>query len=136
MGDGDSLELANGRRVRLVQIDAPELGGGECYARDSLRDLESLAPLGRRVLLERDPELDDVDRYERLLRYVFVDGRNVNLELVRRGAATPYFNRGDEGRYADALLRAAAAARRAGRGMWGACRVSWRPDRAVETRER
>jgi micrococcal nuclease len=136
VGDGDSLELASGRRVRLVQIDAPELGAGECYARESLRDLEALAPPGRRVVLERDPELDDLDRYGRLLRYVFADGRNVNLELVRRGAATPYFNRGDEGRYADALLRAVAAARRTGRGMWSACRVSWRPDRAVETEER
>jgi micrococcal nuclease len=136
VGDGDTLELASGRHVRLVQIDAPELGGGECYARQSLRELESLAPPGRRVELERDPRLDDVDRYGRLLRYVLVDGRNVNLELVRRGAATPYFYRGDEGRYADTLLRAVAAARGARRGMWGACRVSWRPDRAVDTRVR
>jgi endonuclease YncB( thermonuclease family) len=136
VGDGDTLELANGRHVRLVQIDAPELGGGECYARESLRELESLAPPGRRVELQRDPRLDDVDQYGRLLRYVLVGRRNVNLELVRRGAATPYFHRGDEGRYADALLRVVAAARSAGRGMWGACRVTWRADRAVDTRGR
>ena len=136
VGDGDTLELANGRHVRLVQIDAPELGSGECYARESLRELESLAPPGRRVELQRDPRLDDVDQYGRLLRYVLVGQRNVNLELIRRGAATPYFHRGDEGRYADALLRAVAAARSAGRGMWGACRVTWRADRAVATRGR
>lgn len=32
VGDGDSIRLANGTQLRLVQIDAPELGEGECYA--------------------------------------------------------------------------------------------------------
>ena len=48
----------------------------------------------------------------------------MNVELVRRGAATPYFRGGDEGTYADELLDAAADARDASRGMWGSCRVS------------
>ena len=51
----------------------------------------------------------------------------MNVELVRRGAATPYFFRGDEGRYADELLAAVAVARDERRGMWAACRVSWTP---------
>jgi endonuclease YncB( thermonuclease family) len=77
--------------VRLVQIDAPELGEGECYAPESRRELERLAPPGTRIEIAADPALDDVDRYGRLLRYVLVDETNVNIELVRRGAATPYF---------------------------------------------
>jgi endonuclease YncB( thermonuclease family) len=61
---------------------------------------------------------------------------NLNIELVRRGAAAPYFRGGDEGRYADELLAAVEEARQASRGMWGSCRVSWDPDRAVVTRPR
>src|SRR5215210_9222568 len=59
--DGDTLVLADGRRVRLVQIDAPEEGEGECYAREATATLEKLVPAGSRVTLETDPELDDVD---------------------------------------------------------------------------
>jgi micrococcal nuclease len=133
--DGDTLVLRGGARVRLVQIDAPE-EGGECYAAAATRELERLAGPGARVTLEVDPRLDRVDRYGRLLRYVHAGGRNVNVELVRRGAATPWFYDGERGRYAAVLLRATSAARSARRGMWGACRVSWSPFGPVETRPR
>ena len=136
IGDGDTLDLRGGARVRLVQIDAPELGEGECHARESKRELEQLAPPGQRVQLEADAQLDDTDRFGRLLRYVVVAGTNVNVELVRRGAAAPYFRGGDEGAHADELLGAVADARDAGRGMWGSCRVSWDPERTVATRPR
>ena len=136
MGDGDTLDVREGRRVRLVQIDAPELGEGECYAHESRRELEQLAPRGGRVELEADPRLDDTDRYGRLLRYVHTTDANLNVELVRRGAAAPYFRGGDEGTYADELLSAVEEARLASRGMWGSCHVSWNPNRAVVTRSR
>jgi endonuclease YncB( thermonuclease family) len=136
IGDGDSLELRGGVRVRLLQVDAPELGGGECYAREALRALERLAPSGERVLIETDAGLDRRDRHGRLLRYVQAMGTNVNVELVRRGAATPYFVRGERGRYADDLLSAVDSARAERRGLWGACRVRWRPTQPVETRHR
>jgi endonuclease YncB( thermonuclease family) len=132
--DGDTLRLRDGVYVRLVQIDAPEVGQ-ECYAAAASRELVRLVPRGSRVELQADPALDERDRYGRLLRYVWT-GVNVNVELVRRGAATPYFYDGDRGRYADRLLAAAASARAARRGMWGACRVWWTPDRAVTTRPR
>ncbi len=108
--DGDTLTLRDGRRIRLVQIDTPELGSGECYSRAA-----------RTALLNLDVALDRVDRYGRLLRYIRRSGSNVNLELVRRGAATPYFYGGDRGRYASRLMTAARAARAAKRGLWGAC---------------
>lgn len=136
VGDGDSLDLRGGERVRLVQVDAPELGQGECYAREARSALERLAGSGTPVDLQRDPDLDDRDRYRRQLRYVFADGQNVNLQLVRVGAAAPYFRRGDEGMYADDLLDAVDEARSERRGMWAACRVSWRRDAPVDTRPR
>lgn len=136
VADGDSLVLDGGDRVRLLQIDAPELGAGECYGREALRELESMLRQGDVVVLESDPGLDRVDRYRRLLRYVRVKDTNVNVELVRRGAATPYFRRGARGRHADVLLDAVDEARDGRRGVWRACRVFWAPNRQIETHPR
>ena len=119
--DGDTVRLADGRRVRLVQIDTPELNTGECYSRAARKALLRLVPERSAVGLETDPGLDQVDRYGRLLRYLRRGGANVNLALVRQGAAAPYFYGGDLGRYADRLLSAAKAAKAARRGLWGAC---------------
>jgi hypothetical protein len=77
-----------------------------------------LAPIGSSIVLEADARLDQVDRYGRLLRYVNRQGTNVNVELVRRGAAEPYFYRGESGRYASRLLEAERAAKSARRGIW------------------
>lgn len=120
IADGDTLRLTDGRRVRLVQIDAPE-PGSECWGIEAMEALSALAPPGSDVELARDPALDDRDRFGRLLRYVSVDGRNVNITLVERGAAAPYFFRGDRGRHADELLDAAEAAVAANQGLWGGC---------------
>jgi micrococcal nuclease len=117
--DGDTLVLTDGRRVRLVQIDAPE--EDECFADSASAALAELVPPGAAVRLEADSALDRIDRFDRLLRYVVRDERNVNLELVREGAAAPWFYDGDRGRYADELLDAADQARAGGRGLWSAC---------------
>ena len=136
MTDGDTIALASGASVRLVQIDTPEVGTGECYSRAAARELRRLLPVGATVRLEADSRLDRVDRYGRLLRYVWRGGTNVNLELVRRGAATVWLYDGDWGKYAPALLRAARAARAAKRGLWGACRTVWNPYGAATTSPR
>ena len=125
--DGDTIVLAGGARVRLVQIDAPELGSGECYSRRSANELRRLLPVGTAVRLEADARLDRVDSYGRLLRYVHRGSLNVNVALVRRGAATVWFYGGDRGRYARLLLYAARRARAERRGMWAACRTIWNP---------
>jgi micrococcal nuclease len=129
--DGDTILLADGRRVRLVQVDAPELGV-ECYGDEALAELGRLVAEGDELRLERDPALDASDRHGRLLRYVHVAGVNVNVELVRRGAAAPYFYRGERGRYARRLLAAAEEARAGRRGLWAACPAArLEPSRAV-----
>lgn len=131
--DGDTILLAGGERVRLVQVDAPELGV-ECWGDEAAAALARLVRPGAQLRLEADPRLDDLDRHGRLLRYAHVESRNVNVELVRAGAAAPYFYRGVRGRYAEELVAAARAARAGRRGLWGACpRTILRPARAIET---
>lgn len=134
IADGDTLTVSSGASVRLAQIDTPELGSGECFSRAAAKELRRLAPVGSAVTLEADARLDGKDRYGRLLRYVWRGGVNVNLELVRRGAAAPYFYRGDRGRFASQLLAAALDARAHRRGLWGACPgARLDPGRAVDT---
>jgi len=119
--DGDTLRTTSGRRVRLLQIDAPELHG-DCFGRGARAALNRLAPQGAHVTLVRDSTLDATDRYGRRLRYVFVSGTNVNVALVREGAASPYFSRRKgRGRYGRDLIDAVREARAARRGFWGAC---------------
>jgi micrococcal nuclease len=119
--DGDTIVLEDGRHVRLVQLDAPEVSDGECYGDDATGVLEGFLPPGTPVRIEQDPALDQQDRFGRTLAYVVKDSLNVNLELVRRGAAAPWFYEGDRGRYAAQLLDDAEQAKRSHRGLWGAC---------------
>ena len=133
VADGDTLRLTDGRRIRLVQIDAPERGR-ECFGERARLALLQLAPPGREVTLEREPALDDHDRFDRLLRTVRVGDRNLNLALVAEGAAAPYFYRGARGRGSAALLEAAERARGERRGLWGSCpQARLRPTRAVDS---
>jgi endonuclease YncB( thermonuclease family) len=130
--DGDTLRLTNGKRVRLLQIDAPE--AGECYYAEARAALSALAPPNASVVLETDSQLDTVDRYGRLLRYLRRGSMDVNVELVRQGAAAPYFFDGDRGRKANRLLGAARTAKSAKRGLWGASPATvLDPERQVET---
>jgi micrococcal nuclease len=133
--DGDTIVLADGRHVRLVQLDAPETDEDECYAREAKRALARLLPNGTRVRIETDPALDRIDAYGRTLAYVERNGANINLELVREGAAAPWFYGGDHGHYAAALLTAARDAVRRRLGLWAACpRTTLDPRRSVEAR--
>lgn len=116
VADGDTLEVEiDGReeRVRLIGIDAPERGA--CFAAEATTALRELVE-GEEVALESDTS--DRDRYERLLRYVHVDGTHVNAELVRDGFAVARRYRPDTAR-ADELEAAEEAARSEGRGLWG-----------------
>lgn len=120
--DGDTIVLRGGARVRLLQVDAPEVHAGpECGGREASAAARRLLPAGTKVRLERDPVSDDRDRYGRLLRYVWVGDTVVNLELVRDGLAMPYFYRGGRGRYAAQLERLARRARSRSAGLWGQC---------------
>ena len=134
--DGDTLVLRNGQRIRLVQIDTPEVYfGNECYGRAASRVTKRLLPPGARVRLYAEPATR-IDDYGRLLRYVRAkDGVNANIALVAVGAAAPYFYKGRRGEYASRLEILAKSAKAKHLGLWGACpRTKYDPDHGVETR--
>ena len=137
VADGDTVVLTGGETIRLLQIDSPEVyGDTECYARQASALAERILPPGTRVRIATDAGLDQRDRDGRTLAYVWKGSSLVNLRLVREGAAAPYFYAGDEGRYAAPILKAAVAARKAHRGLWGKCRggsVPLRATRGVST---
>jgi endonuclease YncB( thermonuclease family) len=122
--DGDTVYLTNGAKIRLVQIDTPEVYfSAECFGEAASAATRRLLPPGTAFRLLPEPATDSVDSYGRLLRYVIRagDGMNVNLALVARGDAAPYFYDGRRGRYAAALQRDAMRARARRLGLWGAC---------------
>jgi endonuclease YncB( thermonuclease family) len=135
--DGDTVDLTNGVRVRLVQIDTPEVYySPECYGEQASTLTKRFLPPGTLVRLYREPKTDAVDQYGRLLRYVFRvrDGLNVNVQLVRVGAAAPYFYDYRRGRYASLLVRLALGARTRHLGLWGRCPgTPWDPGHGVST---
>ena len=118
--DGDTIELVDGTRVRLVQIDTPEKRV-ECYGDQASALTRRLIPTGTHVRIEQDPKLDQVDRYRRKLAYVWKGDEDVNVTLVRDGAAGVWFFGGRRGRYADEFLKAADEARQSHKGLWAAC---------------
>ena len=64
--DGDTVVLRNGQRVRLVQIDTPEVFfGTECYGRQASATTKRLLPSGTRVRLLPEPATDRVDDFGR-----------------------------------------------------------------------
>jgi endonuclease YncB( thermonuclease family) len=135
--DGDTVVLRNGQKIRLVQIDTPEVFfGTECYGPQASATTERLLPVGTRVRLMAEPATDRVDQYGRLLRYVIrvSDGVDVNVRLVALGAAAPYFYNGRRGRYANRLEGLAKRAKARRLGLWGACpRTVYDPYRGIET---
>ena len=86
MRDGDSIDVRRGDttlRIRLHGIDAPEKT--QPYSNVARRRTEELA--GGRVVRV---DVEDRDRYDRIVARVFVDGEDLSLVLVREGLAWHY----------------------------------------------
>lgn len=133
--DGDTIQMKSGERVRLIQIDTPELTEKECFGVNAKTELSKMLDSFGKVQLIADPKLDNIDRYGRSLRYLFLNGVNVNLKLVEIGAAAPYFYRGEKGMYSKQLMDAAYSAKKNKLGLWKFCpRTTLEPNRALTTK--
>jgi micrococcal nuclease len=129
--DGDTADfvLSDGTvdRVRFILIDTPETVDPSrpdgCFGSEASDFTAWLLSLGGEIYLERD--VSERDRFDRLLRYVWLDfgGGEVyllNEALVRSGyAALSTFP--PDVKYVDQVQAAQQFAQRHQRGLWGAC---------------
>ena len=107
--------------VRLIGIDTPESVAPhsrvECFGREASQAADALLA-GARVRLVKDVE--DTDRFGRLLRYVYLRDEMANARLVLNGYAAAYAYPPDT-RHSEMFEMLEEAARADSRGMWGAC---------------
>ena len=85
--DGDTFVTNKGDKVRMIGIDAPELP-----SLDGIKSKMYLYDLikGKTITLQKDNNLHDKDKYGRLLRYVYLNGQDVNLLMLKQGYAKQY----------------------------------------------
>lgn len=92
--DGDTIELVDGRKIRYIGVDAPELAqsanqSSQCLAEQAkLRNQQLLT--GQTLRLVADSG-GDQDSYGRLLRYVYAGNLFVNEQLAAEGLARVFF---------------------------------------------
>lgn len=120
--DGDTLVLAHGEVVRLLGIDAPEMGkngaSDQFYAAKARSFLASMV-LGNNVFVR--PSTPSKDRYGRTLAEVILpSGQNVNEILVSEGAAMVYYHDDLPEGYFNSLLVLQRRALKMRNGMWEA----------------
>ena len=131
--DGDTIQLSNGERVRLVGLDTPESSDNPKLRRDSKRtgqDVKAIIEMGkkateftkqlvegRQVRLEFD--VQQRDKYARLLAYVYLqDGTFVNAQILKAGYAQ-VMTMPPNVKYQDLFLNLQQEAREQRRGLWG-----------------
>jgi micrococcal nuclease len=117
--DGDTIILQDGRHVRYIGIDTPEIGHKNQRAEpmaDLARSTNRQIVEGWRLRLVFDQE--QTDRYGRTLAYVYrSDGVLVNAELVKNGCAHVLYEWPNTSK-AQVLLSVQREAMRVGLGIW------------------
>lgn len=95
--DGDTIQVIIDNKketIRLIGIDSPETVDPrkpvQCFGKEASEKAKSLLS-GKSVRLEADPTQGERDKYQRLLRYVFLeDGTNFNKLMISEGYAHEY----------------------------------------------
>jgi len=96
--DGDTIRVDYEGRietVRLIGIDTPEVSSPyhseeECFGKEAAQYARQLLEK-QLVYLIKDPAHSNRDKYNRLLRYVFLeDGTLINAKLIKEGYAFNY----------------------------------------------
>lgn len=125
--DGDTLKIESGQTVRLIGIDTPETKDPRrpvgCFGKQASNETKSLL-LNKVVILQKD--VSETDKYQRLLRYVYLpleDGSTLFVQdyLVREGFAKVLTYPPDV-KYNEQLREAEKFARENNKGLWGRCK--------------
>lgn len=110
--DGDTIYVMGLGKVRYIGIDCPEVG--KPYY-EQARSLNAQLVQGRSVQLELD--VQERDKYGRLLAYVYADGEMVNARLLEEGLAT-LLTIPPNLRYVELFEDALRRAKEDNKGMW------------------
>lgn len=124
--DGDTVETESGLKIRYIGIDTPEMNSIECYAEEATKKNRELVE-GKEVRLEKD--VSETDRYQRLLRYVWINDVMINELLVREGFAKSSTYPPDV-KYQERFREAERLAREEERGLWGDVCITPTPTKA------
>ena len=89
--DGDTVVIAGDERVRLIGIDTPE--NGQCGFDEAKQALEKLLASGSATFYSGTTS--EKDKYDRLLRYLEVEGIDVGLNLISNGFAIARYDSRD-----------------------------------------
>jgi len=86
--DGDTIQIDDGRNIRLIGVDAPEVDSpytrGEPFGEESKEHLRKLLA-GKKVHVRVGPE--STDRYGRTLAYIYAEDVLINGRIIRDGWA-------------------------------------------------
>ncbi len=123
--DGDTIRLANGKLLRYIGIDTPEIhlkrGGQFIYSPQPFsleaKELNRRLTEGKFIRIEFDVE--KTDRYSRLLGYCFVGEELVNKKMIEEGMAVIY-TKPPNIKYADLFITTQKQAHQNKKGLWGA----------------
>lgn len=85
--DGDTFEIETGEKVRLIGINAPEIS--DIFGQEAKQYLFELI-INKTVELKSDSISKDRDLFQRLLRYVILDGVDINMKMISDGFAFAY----------------------------------------------
>ncbi len=123
--DGDTIKLKNGKKVRLIGIDTPEIGKDgkedECFAKEARQKAIDLLAK-KRVKIETDSTQEKYDKYGRLLAYIFLeDGTNINKFLIQEGYAKEFTYKQKPYKYQKEFKKAENTAKENKKGIWGSC---------------
>lgn len=123
--DGDTARFfINGesRTVRFLSINAPEIAHDdikeEFYGVESSEYACKLLSRASSIKLQYDPKSDKVDKYDRVLAWVYVDGELLQKELVSKGYAEVKYVY-DDYLYSNELKELENISKEKKLGMWG-----------------
>ena len=120
--DGDTIELSDGRRIRYIGVDTPELHHPtkpvQCFGKEAMEENKKLVE-GKTIKMTKD--VSETDKYKRLLRYVWVNSVFVNEYLAKEGYAHQATFPPDV-KYAELFRKAAEEARLKNKGLWNSCK--------------
>ena len=125
--DGDTLRLHDGRGVRLIGLDAPEMGGrglsAQPYAVQATRRLAALVKANGDAVHLRLGE-ESHDRYGRVLAYAYdAKGASFAEQLIAQGLAF-HAQIAPNTLSADCLVKAEQRAQQATLGLWKSARYT------------